>query len=102
MVACAALFVHLFQITKIPNGIHVDEMGMGYDAWCLAHFGVDRYLKAYPVYLMNFGGGQSALYAYLCIPFVKWFGLSPLSIRLPGILLYMISLFCGGWDFYAG
>ena len=74
MVACAALFVHLFQITKIPNGIHVDEMGMGYDAWCLAHFGVDRYLKAYPVYLMNFGGGQSALYAYLCIPFVKWFG----------------------------
>ncbi len=74
VVACAALFVHLFQITKIPNGIHVDEMGMGYDAWCLAHFGVDRYLKAYPVYLMNFGGGQSALYAYLCIPFVKWFG----------------------------
>lgn len=99
VVACAALFVHLFQITKIPNGIHVDEMGMGYDAWCLAHFGVDRYLKAYPVYLMNFGGGQSALYAYLCIPFVKWFGLSPLSIRLPGILLYMISLFCGAGIF---
>ena len=99
MVACAALFVHLFQITKIPNGIHVDEMGMGYDAWCLAHFGVDRYLKAYPVYLMNFGGDQSALYAYLCIPFVKWFGLSPLSIRLPGILLYMISLFCGAGIF---
>ena len=99
MVACIALFVHLFQITKIPAGIHVDEMGMGYDAWCLAHFGVDRYLKAYPVYLMNFGGGQSALYAYLCIPFVKWLGLSPLSIRLPGILLYMVALFCGAGVF---
>lgn len=99
MVACIALLVHLFQITKIPAGIHVDEMGMGYDAWCLAHFGVDRYLKAYPVYLMNFGGGQSALYAYLCIPFVKWLGLSPLSIRLPGILLYMVALFCGAGVF---
>ena len=99
MVACIALFVHLFQITKIPAGIHVDEMGMGYDAWCLAHFGVDRYLKPYPVYLMNFGGGQSALYAYLCIPFVKWLGLSPLSIRLPGILLYMVALFCGAGVF---
>ena len=99
VVACIALFVHLFQITKIPAGIHVDEMGMGYDAWCLAHFGVDRYLKAYPAYLMNFGGGQSALYAYLCIPFVKWLGLSPLSIRLPGILLYMVALFCGAGVF---
>ena len=99
VVACIALLVHLFQITKIPAGIHVDEMGMGYDAWCLAHFGVDRYLKAYPVYLMNFGGGQSALYAYLCIPFVKWLGLSPLSIRLPGILLYMVALFCGAGVF---
>ncbi|MDE6362780.1 MAG: glycosyltransferase family 39 protein [Lachnospiraceae bacterium] len=98
-VACIALFVHLFHIAEIPNGIHVDEMGMGYDAWCLAHFGVDRYLKSYPVYLMNFGGGQSALYAYLCIPFVKWFGLSPVTLRLPGILLYMVSLFCGAGVF---
>ncbi len=98
-VACAALLVHLYQIAAIPNGIHVDEMGMGYDAWCLAHFGVDRYLKEYPVYLMNFGGGQSALYAYLCIPFVKWFGLSAVAVRLPGILLYMVSLFCGAGIF---
>ena len=75
-VACIALFLHLFCISDIPGGINVDEMGMGYDAWCLAHFGVDRYLKEYPIYLMNFGGGQSALYAYLCATLFRLFGLS--------------------------
>lgn len=101
-VICTALFLHLFQISNIPCGINVDEMGMGYDAWCLAHFGVDRYLKEYPVYLMNFGGGQSALYAYLCAPLVRLFGLSVLTIRLPGILLYMLALICGTRVFLTG
>lgn len=93
---CIAATVHLYGISRIPNGINVDEMGMGYDAWCMAHFGVDRYLKSYPVYLTNFGGGQSALYAYLCMPLVKIFGLSVITLRLPGILLYLIAACVAG------
>lgn len=89
-VSIAAL-VHLYSIGNIPDGINVDEMGMGYDAWCLANFGVDRYLKSYPVYLTNFGGGQSALYAYLCKPLVKAFGLSVTTIRIPGIALFLVA-----------
>lgn len=88
---CIAAFIHLYRIGNIPNGIHVDEMGMGYDAWCLANFGVDRYLKSYPVYLTNFGGGQSALYAYLCMPLVKAFGLSVATVRIPGIALFLVA-----------
>ena len=88
---CAAAVIHFYGIGRIPGGINVDEMGMGYDAWCLAHFGVDRYLKSYPVYLTNFGGGQSALYAYLCMPLVKFFGLSVITIRIPGIFLFLIA-----------
>ena len=47
------VFIHCFKIGSIPYGIDVDEMGMGYDAWCLANFGTDRYLNSFPVYLIN-------------------------------------------------
>lgn len=86
------ILLHLFRITEVPFGINVDEMGMGYDAYCLANFGCDRYMNTYPVYLTNFGGGQSPLYAYICSLYVKIFGLSVITIRLPGILFYLIAL----------
>lgn len=86
-------FLHLYRLDAVPYGLHIDEAGMGYDAYCLANYGVDRYLNPFPVYLINFGRGQSALYAYLCMIFVKLWGLNAWTIRLPaaltGILFYL-------------
>ena len=86
-------FIHCFRIGNLPCGINVDEMGMGYDAWCLSNYGTDRYLNSFPVYLINFSGGQSALYAYLCAPFVHLFGISATVLRIPAIIFSFITLF---------
>lgn len=86
------IFMHCFRLGDIPYGINVDEMGMGYDAWCLSHFGTDRYLNSFPVYLINFSGGQSALYAYLCAPFVYFFGISATVLRIPAAIFSFITL----------
>lgn len=90
-----AVVARLWNIETLPVGLHVDEAGMAYDAWSLANFGVDRYLKSFPVYLTNFGGGQSALYAYLCAGLIKFFGLSVTVIRLPGIVFSLLTLIFG-------
>jgi len=87
------VFIHCFRIGQIPCGINVDEMGMGYDAWCLSNYGTDRYLNSFPVYLINFSGGQSALYAYLCAPFVHFFGISAAVLRIPAVIFCFITLF---------
>lgn len=87
--------VHIYKINSIPVGVNIDEMGMGYDAYCLANYGVDRYLESFPAYLTNYGGGQSVLYAYLCAILVKIGGLSIYTMRLPGIILMLISVWCG-------
>lgn len=87
------VFIHCFRIGQVPCGINVDEMGMGYDAWCLSNYGTDRYLNTFPVYLINFSGGQSALYAYLCAPFVHFFGISAAVLRIPAIIFSFITLF---------
>ncbi|MDD6202992.1 MAG: glycosyltransferase family 39 protein, partial [Lachnospiraceae bacterium] len=92
-----SLFLHWYRLDEIPFGIHVDEAGMGYDAWCLANFGVDRYLTKFPVYLTNFGGGQSALYAYLCALLLKMTGGAPtvFIMRMPAAIMGIIMLLTG-------
>lgn len=87
-----AIFSRGYRLNSLPVGIHVDEAGMAYDAYCLATNGNDRWLNHFPVYLENFGGGQSALYAYLAAIFVKIFGLNMISIRMPAFLLSIAAI----------
>ncbi len=90
-----AILSRLIFLKSSPAGLHVDEAGMAYDAYCLANYGVDRNLISFPVYLINYGGGQSALYAYVAALFIKFMGLNMISIRLPGVVFSLITLFAG-------
>lgn len=92
LIMIIAIFSRGYKLNSLPVGIHVDEAGMAYDAFCLATNGTDRWLNSFPVYLENFGGGQSALYAYLAAIFIKIFGLNMISIRLPAFLLSIIAI----------
>lgn len=83
-----------YKIGSIPQGLHVDEAGALYDAICISKYGVDRYLYKLPVYLINFGGGQSALYAYLVAIMIKVFDISIITLRLPSAILSLISCIC--------
>lgn len=65
-------FIRLFKLTELPYGIHIDEAGLGVNAYSLANFGVDRYLNSYPIYPANFNGGQSPFYSYLVTFFIKF------------------------------
>ncbi len=90
-----ALFTSLYQLGIIPYGMHVDEAGMAYDALSLSKYGVDRYLNKFPVYLINYGGGQSAMYAYLAAILIKIFGYSIYVVRMPAIILRMLLVIGG-------
>lgn len=79
------LFLRLVLLDIVPAGIHMDELGMAYDAKCLAKYGTDRHGIRYPFYLQAYGGGQSALYAYLTSICIKLFGYSIRVIRLPAV-----------------
>lgn len=94
-----ALLMHFFKLSEVPYGLHVDEAGITYDAYCLANYSVDLYLNRFPVYLINFGGGQSALNAYLVAALIKLTGdINPWIIRLPGD----ISLFYNAVKIWPG
>lgn len=89
------LFTRLFLLTSVPRGLHVDEAGMAYDAFCLANYGTDRYMTWHPVYLTNYGSGQSALYAYLASACIRVIGFRPAAFRLPAVCLGAVTVIFG-------
>lgn len=90
-----ALFLRVYRLNDLPYGIHMDEAGMGYDAYSLANWGLDRYYKFYPVYFINFGGGQSVLYGYSCAFLLKFFKLSVTLLRTPAVISGMMTWLFG-------
>lgn len=92
LILIVAIFTRLYRIDELPQGVHVDEAGIAYDAYCFANYGVDRFLNKMPVYMINFGLGQSALYTYIDSIFIKMLGLNMLSIRLPSVVLGVTAI----------
>ena len=87
----AFAFLLFYKVSEIPAPYHVDEAGMVYDAVSLAKYHCDRFLYKFPVYFINYGGGQNALYTWLAAAAIKVFGYSVAAVRLPAILLSLIS-----------
>lgn len=88
------LFTRLYRLGSMMDGIHVDEIGAGYDALCIRDYGVDRWTVRYPVYFANYGTGQNALYTYLATLVFCFTDFSVFALRLPAV-------FCGFLGFIA-
>lgn len=86
------MIIRLVGIADMPNALNCDEASAGYEAFSILNYGIDRNGNFMPAFLVAWGSGQNALLSYLMIPFIKIFGLSTLSIRLPMAILGCISL----------
>ena len=75
-----------------PPGLNQDEASIGFDAWSLLRWGMDRCGDAWPVLFVSWGSGQNVLYAYLSLPFLALFGLSAASLRLCAAFWGSVSL----------
>lgn len=94
VIFAAFLFTRLFRLSTVPSGIHLDELGIAYDAQCLAGYGVDRNLVSYPVYPANFADGCSALYTYLAALIFRILGYSIGNFRLVAVICAIPCFFC--------
>ena len=84
--------IRIVLIEKYPIGFNQDEASIGYDAYNLLHYGIDRRGYSFPVHFNAWGDGQNALYAYLLIPIIKIFGLNVFSVRLPSAIISSFTL----------
>lgn len=91
LILALGILVKCYKFGVIMDQTQSDEMGSGYDAWCLLNYGVDRYGYSWPVYFINYGGGQNALYTYVCVLTIKLLGYSRFAIRLPALLFSIVA-----------
>lgn len=85
------IFLRVYHIAVTPLGMHIDEAGLGLNAWSLASFGTDRYGNPMPVCPSNFYGEQSAFYTYFCALLVKIFGLNIYTLRMPAAVMGVLA-----------
>jgi len=88
-----AAFLRLYRLSDFPAGFNADEAALGYNAYSLMTTGRDEHGHPWPVNLESFGDFKPALYTYLLIPFIKVFGLTEFSVRLPSALAGILSVY---------
>lgn len=80
------IFSRLYLLGSIPGGIHLDEIGISYDAYSLLNFGTDRFGRHFPVYPTNYGDGNSAMYTYLELLVLRFVPFTVKTARIPAVL----------------
>lgn len=87
------IFIRVFHFGTTPIGIHQDEAMGAVDAKALFEYGTDRFGMKYPVHFTAWGNSQmSVLLSYFMIPFIKLFGFSITTIRLPLLVISCVGL----------
>lgn len=88
LLIAAGAFLRFSLLGRIPFGLNHDEASIGYDAFTLANYGIDRNGYPWPVYPITWGsGGGSPLMVYLTVLSTKLLGRSIFSLRFFPALL---------------
>ena len=82
----------VWRFGQVPAGMNQDEAFAAYEAYSLLTTGQDTAGYAFPVYLTAWGSGMNALESYLMIPFIALFGLEAWAVRLPQLIVGVLSL----------
>ncbi|MFA6185070.1 MAG: phospholipid carrier-dependent glycosyltransferase [Candidatus Shapirobacteria bacterium] len=81
-----AFFLRFYKVGEYPTFLW-DEASLGYNAYSIIETGKDEYGQTLPIIFKSFGDYKPGLYVYLAIPFIKIFGLTTTTTRLPSIIL---------------
>lgn len=92
------VMIRFIALGAVPGGMNQDGAMGAVDALALSEYGTDRFGTWLPAHFRAWGYGQmSVLLSYLTVPFIKLWGLSPLTARLPMAVLSLL----GGAAVYA-
>jgi hypothetical protein len=85
---CAALVVvrNIVDLAGSPPGLYVDEASIGYNAWTIAHFGVDEHGIHFPLFFEAFGEYKNPIYVYSVAALVRFLPLTVAVERFPAAL----------------
>ena len=90
LIICLSLFFNLYHKNVSPPGFNADEATFSYNAYSISQTGKDEYGVFLPVRLKSFGDYKLPFFTYFSLPFIKLFGLSQTTARLPNTFLAIL------------
>ena len=91
LILVAAFLIRFINLGSTP-ALNPDEAALGYNAYSLILTGKDEHGASWPLHFKSFGDYKPGGYVYLAIPFVKILGLTPLAVRLPNLILSLLTI----------
>lgn len=85
--------LRIYKFGEIPGGAFQDGAMAAVDGKALANYGTDRFGTRLPAYFWAWDYAQmNVLMSYLMIPFIKFFGLNAVTMRLPILIVSILGL----------
>jgi len=92
LILIVAFLIRFIDLNNTP-ALNPDEAALGYNAYSLILTGKDEHGVSWPLHFKSFGDYKPGGYVYLSIPFIKILGLTPLAVRLPNLILSILTIF---------
>jgi hypothetical protein len=86
VVALLVVLRNLIDLSGSPPGMYVDESSIAYNAWTIAHFGVDEHGIHFPLFFEAFGEYKNPVYVYSVAALARFLPLTVTIERLPAAL----------------
>lgn len=87
-----AAFLRLWKLDSVPPSASMDEASIGYNAYSVMKIGVDEYGNFPFLSQRGYDDWRRSTYLFLVAPFVAIFGLNVISIRLPAVMLSVLTV----------
>jgi hypothetical protein len=94
-VASLAVLVVVRNVVDLagsPPGLYVDEASIGYNAWTIAHFGVDEHGIHFPLFFEAFGEYKNPVYVYAVAALVRFLPLTVAVERFPAAIFGLATV----------
>ncbi len=91
LICLFGLFLRSYHLDSYPS-LNPDEASLGYNAYSLIKTGKDEHGTSWPIHFKSFGDYKPGGYVYVLLPFIKFFGLNTLSVRLPNLIASVLIL----------
>ena len=93
IILLVSVIIRTYNWPNVISEINCDEAMTAINAKKIADAGTDIYGTTYPIYFESWVyGGQSAFATYIIAIFIKMFGFSLISIRLPILIFSIIGI----------
>jgi hypothetical protein len=86
IIAIVVVVSHLAGLQASPPGLFGDEAAFGYNGWTIAHYRVDQYGVAWPLFFRSFGDYKGPVGVYSEALLTLFLPLTSFVVRLPNAL----------------